>query len=114
MQVDPMKPKLKPLRIRLLMLKYDPTTLKLRFQFKLRRYTKAPWVAPGPEVWPPVQCGEFARSLVRRCRLEPAETRVKSELVSEMGDPPYALVLSNSDQWGRAPMHHSALEPHLR
>ena len=28
-----------------------------------RTSSKAPWVAPGPEVWPPVQCGEFARSL---------------------------------------------------
>ena len=51
---------------------------------------------------------------VRPCSLKPAETRVETELLSEMGEAPYAPLFPHSDKWGRPPMHHSALETRMR
>jgi hypothetical protein len=50
-QVDPIKPKLKPAGTQRLKLKYDELLLNLGFKFKLRRYTK---VAPMTYAKPPL------------------------------------------------------------
>ena len=53
---------------------------------------------------------ELDALMVGRCRLKPGETRVETELVSKLGEAPYAPLLPHHDKWGRPPTHHSALE----
>ena len=54
------------------------------------------------------------KTMVRRCRLKPAETRVESALGSEMGEAPYGPLFPHSVQRGRPPMHRTALESAMR
>jgi len=46
-QVDPIKPKLKPPRTKRLRLKYDEVPSNFAFKFNLRRYNTGPGQAPG-------------------------------------------------------------------
>jgi len=51
-----------------------------------------------------------AAAKVGQCMLKPAETRIETELISEIGEAPYASIFPYPDKWRRSPMHHSALD----